>query len=140
MNTKAAKLRERAQVIPLTATKEELTPVYQVQTNNAKIIQELEALQRKLKVESYIVMYEDEPKATIVFKFTDNTCTSYVTRHINGRRALTKKTIRGCGFDRATASLDGLIFYTPKNFVLADKGKRWYDQLTDAGYKVWRTL
>lgn len=140
MNTKAAAIRERAQDKPLVPTKEEVEEIYLVQTSNQKIMRELEALQRKLKVESYIVMYEDEPKATIVFKFTENTCTSIVTRHINGKRAMTKKVVRGRGFDRQTSSLDGLVFYTPKYFVLADTGKRWYDQLAGAGFRVWRTF
>lgn len=140
MNTKASVIRERAQDKSPAPTKEQLEPVYLVQSANEKVMRNLEALQRKLKVETYIVMHEDEPKATIVFRFTEATCTSYVTRHINGRRSLTERTIRGTGFDRATASLSGLTFYTPKHFVLADQGKRWYDQLTDAGFRVWRTL
>lgn len=136
---KATVIRARAKLPSMPVPKNEYEEVYQSQTNTIKHLKELDDLSKKLKIESYIIMHEGEPIATIVFKYTENTLTSFVTRFINGRRAVTKKIVRGFGYDRHTSSLDGLIFYTPR-FCLEDKGKRWYNQLADGGFKVWRTF
>jgi hypothetical protein len=112
--------------------------------DNVKLIKELDAFSSKNGISSYIVMIEAVPLCTIVFKRTEKQLTAFVTAHVNGRRLMTKKVVKGTGFDRETAALDGVMLYphdTPNQYIrIEDKGARWYHFLSDRGCKVWQTM
>lgn len=111
---------------------------------NAKLIKEQADLQKRLKVEAYLVTFEKTPIATIVIRDTGSVCTAYAKCFINGRVFMFKGVARGVGYDRASAALDGCTFYPPKRerpaFQFKDGGWRWHSKLKDEGFEVWQTL
>ena len=147
--TKATKIRERLKerALPMEAPRSDTYDA----TLNASIFQQIEALSRNLRIQTYIVMWEEVPVATIIIRTTEAMCTAYATKFVNDKRVMYRKTVRGTGYDRHTAALGGLVIpktcpswpmqlCSPSNFTLVDQGERWDRQFLNAGFKVWRTL
>lgn len=134
---KAAKIRERH-----TAKSVHDHPVID-SDKNSELILELEKVRSKSGLESYLITYKGKPVASVVLKYTPQQCTAYATCFINGRKNMFKGVARGCGYDKASAALDGCTIYPPDSllaFKLTDGSKRWYNQLRNAGFEVWQTL
>lgn len=143
MNTKAQTIRDR--LSPSTLAQEPPRDDTYDADKNAAIFAETEALSKKAGLQTFVVMWGNEPVATIILRSTERQCTVLATTFVNHRRVMFKRTVRGCGYDRHTAAMEGLVLryesgYGDRKFTLADQGKRWYDQLSDAHFKVWRTL
>lgn len=111
---------------------------------NHEIITEMEKIRHKAGIESYLVAYKGTPCATIVLKYTPQQTTAYATCFINGRKNMFKGFARGCGYDRASAALEGCTIYPPARefppYVLTDGANRWHNLLLAAGFEVWQTL
>lgn len=107
---------------------------------NFKIFRELDDLQRKLKVETYLVVDMDQnPVASILIRRTESTTTAIATVFVNGRRVMFKGTARYYG--GATRALEGLtIGFGPEKIVIDDMGHSWDKQLINRGFRAWRTL
>jgi len=141
MNAKASKLRT-ALSSPVSAQVEPPRDDTFDADYNAKIFMELDSLQRKLKVETYIVMHDGNPVASILIRRTEATTTAIVTKFVNGRRVMFKGMARYYG--GATRALEGLEIRTPwlgSNAVCTiTEGVDWDRQLKHFGFEVWRTL
>lgn len=106
---------------------------------NIKIFNELDALQRKLKIETYLIIHDEQPVASILIRRTDAMCTAIVTKFVNGRRVMFKGSARYYG--GATRALEGLtIGFGSEKIVIDDMGHSWGQQLVKRGFKAWRTL
>lgn len=136
MNIKALKLRDKHSDTRAQA------PIID-SDHNEKLIKELDTIRTRTGIQTHLVTFEGVPVASILFKFTVNQCTVYVTRFVNGRRQMFKNTVRGSGFDRSTAALDGCELMYPdslKTFKIEDGSRRWDNMLFAAGFQVWQTL
>lgn len=143
MNTKAQTIR--AKLSDATITQQPPRDDTYDADKNADIFRQTEELSKKTGLQTFIVMWGEMPVATIILKSTEKQCTVLATTFVNHRRVMFKQTVRGCGYDRHTAALEGLVLryesgYGARKFTLADQGKRWYHQLSEAGFGLWRTL
>lgn len=142
MNTKAQTIR--ANLSDATVSQQPPRDDTYDADKNADIFRQTENLSKKTGLQTFIVMWGSEPVATIILRNISSQCTVLATTFVNHRRVMFKKIVRGCGYDRCTAAMEGLVLHSADHgstkFTLADQGKRWYDQLSDAGFKVWRTL
>lgn len=148
LQPKAQSIRNRQLDAPMTIEPPR-TDTYDADKNKA-LFQELDRLQRRSQMETYLVMWGEMPVASIVMHSTEKQCKAIATTFVNGQRVMWKSVVRGAGYDRRTAVLSGLALpsvhshyeecTSPKNFVLTNEGERWDDMLRKAGFRVWRTL
>lgn len=146
--TKADIIRERLKEVPPTQEPPR-TDTYDADKNTA-VFNELKTLSKKTGLQTYIVMWGEQPIATIVFKITVAQVTAIATKLVNGRRVMFKQSARSHDYDRFTAALAGLtlpqiyshyeVDKSPAHFVIRDQGKRWDRQLVDNKFNLWRTL
>lgn len=148
LTTKAQAIRARLEDTPM-KIEPPRTDTYDFEKNK-KIWDELDRLQKRSQLETYLVMWGETPVAIIVFKNTDAQCTCIVTKMVNGQRVMWKSSVRGHNYDRRTEVLSGLTLpsvhseyerdHSPRHFVMRNEGVRWDTYLLNNGFKVWRTL
>lgn len=89
------------------------------------------------KLSTYCIIQKSQVIATIAFKRHDNSLTVIAQSYKDFKRSWFSKTVRGSGYDRETAALDGFVAGT---VTVKDGSHRWENAFNAAGCEVHQTL